>query len=591
MKVEMKKVLFLCIILLILTLLSGCQTQSEENTKSTSSHTTTDNLNLQITAPTDGRETSWGFTRVRGIVSQSGATLTVNDDSVQVAEDGSFESDYILLSEGHNELCVVATIGDEKVSQTISVIYTCKLHVSLSLNLEPDEDYFTETPAEIGGRVSDPRAEVTVNGRAVEIGTDGFFSVMLELAEEKNKITATAKLRDQVAQDTIEAIYVPLVPLSLNIAAQQDGYETQVNIFKVTGSVSDPEVKVLINDIAAPVTAAGAFYAYIELDEGVNQIDAIAIRGNESVADTIHVTYSPPATTPDDGMTLKVDSPQNNTEYRVNVIPVTGTISDPLATLVVNGMEAAVDEDGSFQGYTVLNEGENNIKIMAIKDLVKTTKNIIVTFTPALIVYLYDQPEQDVDYTKEPMTFIGKVNKPEASVTVDGQDVSVAPDGSFTAQVLLKEGSNQIKAVATIGDERDEAYIIYRVENGILLTVPGYSHFFDASSKFEQAITLEAGEIKRLNLELESRKDGPGRFYVRRLVHVEGEYGLMPLPWPKGLNVYLEPSEFIAYPNTTYSVDLVFKTTPELITGTYYFHFYYNMDNGFFSNGWIKVIV
>lgn len=581
----MKRIIILFVILLaallLITSVAGCWQQPEGNSGP---------LTLQIASPSDGRETSWGFATVDGVVSPPEAVVTVNGVTVKVDENGSFESDYILLDEGTNELRTVATLDGKKISKTVTVTYIFKLHVSISLNLEPGKDWFTESPAEIGGRVSDPRAEVIVNGKKAEVGRDGHISVMLELAEGQNSLTATARLGEQTDSDTREAIYVTPVSLNLDIEAPQDGHETQVDIVKITGAVSDPEARVLVNNVPALVTAAGAFSTYIELDEGENRIDAVAVRGSESVVDTIHVTYRHPSATTAEKPKLNIISPHDNAEFKVNLLPVTGTVSDAEATVLVNGIEAAVAVDGSFQGYAVLAEGENSIGVTALKGEVKTAKNIKVTFTPALVVYLeHPFPAMGVDYTKEPMVVTGKVNKLEARVTVNGKDTTVAADRSFTVQVQLKEGSNSIKAVATLGDERDEVYISFMVsETGFLSPVPGYSHFFAASLEYEHEITLSTGEIKRLGLTLETRKDGPGRFYGR-LFHVDREYGLMPQPMPGGLDAYLEPPEFIAYPNATYHFNLVFGTTLELDPGTYYLHFYHTFETGFYGSGWIEI--
>ncbi len=574
--------------LLIFALFVGCQAQGEDSPQSPSS--VPGSPTLQITSPTDGRDTSWGFITVAGIVSPPEAQVNVSGINVDVAEDGSFESDYILLNRGNNELRAVAILDGKTVSKTVTVTYTLKLHVSISLNLEQGKDWFTESPVEIGGRVSDPRAEVIVNGKKAEVGKDGFISVMLELAKGENQITAIAKLADQTDTDTRGAIYVPLAPLTLNTASPEDGSEIGLDLVRVTGTVSDPEAVVTVNNVKTLVTAAGSFYAYVDLDEGENKIAIIAVRGSDNVSDTVKVTYYPPAVPPTGAIELKVTSPQRNSAQRINLLPVTGMVGDSTATVLVDGREAIVSANGSFQGYAVLNEGENVIEVIAFKDTLKTIKNIEVSFTSPLVVLLWRSSSAiGVDYSKEPATFTGKVNKPGAKVTVDGKEVPVAPDGSFTAKVLLSKSSN-IKAVATLGDERDEYYVLTGVENGAILTVPGYSIFFRAKLHYEQTITLKAGETRRLPLKLETRKDGPGRFYGS-LVHVEREYGLMPLAWPQGLDAHLEPVEFVAYPNTVYDFNLVFKTTPDLARGAYYLHFYYAFENGFRASSWIKVTV
>jgi nitrogen fixation protein FixH len=588
----MKKLIAITALLLLVLILPGCQLHSENTPEQSPSQPdkTTGPLTLQVTSPFDGRETMWGFTTVNGIVSHPEAIVTVNGIGVEIAEDGSFDSDYILLSEGKNELTATATLNGEKVSETVTVTYTLKLHVSISLNLAPGEDWLTESPAEISGRVSDPRADVTVNSKKAVVGEDGRFTIVLELMEGINALTAIARLGDQIDRDTREAIYVRPVSLTLDIVAPEDGEETPVDLVKVTGTVSDPEAKVFVHDAEALVTTGGAFYAYLELDEGDNLIDTVAIRGNEKVVDTIHITYHPPDTAPAEKLTLRVAYPQHNAEYRVNVLPVTGTVSDPTAVVLVNGVEAMMAADGSFKCHAVLKEGENNIEVIAVKDVVKTTQDITVTFNPALVVYLnYPSAAQDVDYTKEPLTIGGWVNKPEAMVSVNDQSVPVAPDGNFTTQVMLEEGSS-VMAVATIGGERDEAGGRFTIKNGSPVPIPGVSLFFVWREKYEHEVTLKAGETKRFLVTIETRKDGPGKFYGK-LVHVEREYGLMPLPLPKGLDIYLEPAEFMAYPNTTYNIDLVLEATPELAPGTYFLHLHHNLENIRYGSGWLMVTV
>ncbi len=86
------------------------------------------------------------------------------------------------------------------------------------------------------------------------------------------------------------------------------------------------------------------------------------------------------------------------------------------------------------------------------------------------------------------------------------------------------------------------------------------------------------------------RKDGPVRFYGS-LFCVEQEYGKMPLAWPQGLDVYLEPPEFVAYPDTIYDFNLVFETSAGLATGTYRLLFYRSFEGGFRGSSSIKVIV
>jgi hypothetical protein len=577
----MRRVFIAAIVsLLILGICSGCRPQQ--------SVTNEGPLSLQVTSPRDGFETSWGFTTVSGIVSATEASVTVNGTPTSVSANGSFESDYLLLSEGANELHVVATLDDYEVSKTITIIYNLNLHVSLSLHLEPGEDWFKESPSEINGRVSDPRAEVTVNRKRADVSQSGFFSVMLDLTKGINQLTAVAKFGGQVAQDTEEAIYVPPVPLELNITTPSDGDESMTDLIKVAGTVSDPQAEVVINDVQAMVTTAGNFYAYSELDEGDNHIEAVATRNGEQTADEVYITYHPSEETEGD-IPLSITSPRSNAEYRVNLLPVTGTVGDSTATVIVNGAEAQVTSDGIFHGNAILEEGGNNIEIDAIKGNLRTSRSILVTFEPALVVYLDANWDSEIDYTKTSLTVTGRVNKPEATVTMNEHEVTVDPDGIFWAEVPLTVGSNTITAVATLGSEHDEAQLLFMVDkSGSISPVPGYSGFSNAIVRYEQEVSLRAGDTEQLDITLETRKDGPGEF-SGWLVRVADEYGLMPLSLPEGMDVYLDPPDLKAYPNTTYNLSLVFVTSDKLTPSTYYLHFYYNLEEWFYGSGWIKV--
>jgi hypothetical protein len=230
------------------------------------------------------------------------------------------------------------------------------------------------------------------------------------------------------------------------------------------------------------------------------------------------------------------------------------------------------------------------IEVIALNNTKKSSRTLTVNFTPPLLVTLGAETGPGVDYTKEPMPVSGTVNKPEANVTVNGNAVPVNEDGLFKAQVLLNEGSNQIKAIATLGDETDEMYILNFIENGNLGTVPGYSHFFDAVLKHESEVTLKAGETRRLAITLETRKDGPG-YFSGNFYYVDAEYNEQPLPWPDGLEIYLEPSGFTAYPNTTYDFDLVISITPEFRPGMYYIRTCFTFENGFYMGGWTRLTI
>jgi len=80
------------------------------------------NLSLAITSPEDGTNLTESPAIVNGTVSKPEATVAVNNIETEVAEDGSF-STQVELTEGENIITVVANLGEETVTETITVTY------------------------------------------------------------------------------------------------------------------------------------------------------------------------------------------------------------------------------------------------------------------------------------------------------------------------------------------------------------------------------------------------------------------------------------------------------------------------------------
>jgi len=72
---------------------------------------------------------------------------------------------------------------------------------------------------------------------------------------------------------------------------------------------------------------------------------------------------------------------------------------------------------------------------------------------------------------------------------------------------------------------------------------------------------------------------------------VGGEYEEDKLPMPDGLEMFMEPSSFMAYPNTVYRFSIMVETAPELAPGEYFILLEQHLEGAFDSRGWIRVTV
>jgi len=108
---------------------------------------------------------------------------------------------------------------------------------------------------------------------------------------------------------------------------------------------------------------------------------------------------------------------------------------------------------------------------------------------------------------------------------------------------------------------------------------PGKSHLSMARVLYDDSVSLKAGETKSLDVTLETRKSGPGRI-IYEISRV-----------PDGLDVSIEPSQFMAYPDTEYNSTITIKASPDLQPGKYRLSFGKNFERVFSGVGWIEVSV
>ena len=79
-------------------------------------------LSLEIISPEDKATSTESRVVVSGTVSDSGATVAVNDVEMEVSQDGAFSAE-VELTEGENEITVTALLGDLIATRTVTVTY------------------------------------------------------------------------------------------------------------------------------------------------------------------------------------------------------------------------------------------------------------------------------------------------------------------------------------------------------------------------------------------------------------------------------------------------------------------------------------
>lgn len=179
-------------------------------------------------------------------------------------------------------------------------------------------------------------------------------------------------------------------------------------------------------EVAASVEATdeGAFAADVELTEGENSLTAVTKLENGSTAPSEAVTIIRDQTAPE----LTITAPEDGSKTNKETVTVTGTASDDyLNKLTINGAKTDVKEDGTFSKRILLDEGVNEIKVVATDQAGNKAKQVI---------------ELEADYTA-----------PELENVKPDQDAQVQPGEtvviSFESEPGLEDATFYLKAPLT----------------------------------------------------------------------------------------------------------------------------------------------
>ena len=386
-------------------------------------------LALEITSPQSKSEVTLDVMTVSGIVSPPQATVTVNDGEVEVAEDGAF-STTVELDYGENTITVSATVeGQETVTKTVTITRV----LALEITSPEDNAEVMLSPIIVSGTVSDPLASVTVNDREVRVVDDGTFSTPVELDYVKNTIVISAVVEGQ--EPVTKTVTVSRV-LVLELTSPQYRVEVTNGQATITGIVAPPSATVTVNGQEVEVAGDGTFSTTVELDYGEN---TISVRATDPVTKTVTIIRL---------LTLELTSPQDKEEVSENQITVSGTVSDPLATVTVNDSEVEVAEGGTFSTTAELDYGENIIIVSAIAEGQEpVTKTVTITRVLALEL---TSPQDKEEVSENQITVSGTVSDLLATVTVNDGEVELAEDGTFSTTVELDYGENTIAVSAAV---------------------------------------------------------------------------------------------------------------------------------------------
>ncbi len=265
------------------------------------------------------------------------------------------------------------------VEKTFTVTYTKASGFSLVVASPKDQSVVQAPAIPISGSTS-PGAKVTVNGAPVTVSPAGFFTYVLQLADEAQEVTVRvdAVLGDNEASEERTVTYSPpRPPLFLTITSPVDGQYVKQSIFRIQGKTS-ARAKVTVNGTQANVSSTGIVtfdQQFTERDIGDYIFEISASDDTSEVTKSVAVKVDP--TSPQINVSVPVLSiplleGMQVTRTQRLIVNATDKTPDDQVTLEIqnNGAHEELTFNPGEQQYFNLEEGKNTYSIVAY-DLAK----------------------------------------------------------------------------------------------------------------------------------------------------------------------------------------------------------------------------
>lgn len=148
--------------------------------------------------------------------------------------------------------------------------------------------------------------------------------------------------------------------------------------------------------------------------------------------------------------------------------------TEPMAVVTINGEEAEVDADGMIEFTITLQEGKNEISYETADDIPNRATATLVLYLDTKAPVLTLTTEDYSLYTEASAYIMGQTDDKEAVITIGGEVIPVAPNGSFAKMVVLSKGINTfvVEAKDKIGNITTvEIHLVYPDKKLIILVI------------------------------------------------------------------------------------------------------------------------
>ncbi len=303
----------------------------------------------------------------------------------------------------------------------------------------PDNLVTRDSTLVLRGR-TEPNVTLTINGTVIPL-SDGTFAAPITLREGQNRFDLRvvdlagngAALRWTLFRDTVVS------PLLLS---PPNGSLTNQIRFNLTGTIeANSTVEV---DGQAVRVLGGRFLAVLLLVEGPNNL---TLNATDALGNEVHLnlTYILDATPPE----IHLTKPAQGIAAATNR-PTFGIAgwTEPGAVVYVND-QLASSFDGRFSRVVGLLDGANNVTVVAADGAGNSNSTVVVITLDTTPPVLNVTTPSDGSVTTAGMTTLKGHANENVTLRINGNDVLVRADGTFTSLASLAFSTNRFELVAT----------------------------------------------------------------------------------------------------------------------------------------------
>jgi hypothetical protein len=310
---------------------------------------------LVITYPKEGMLTNRSTITVTGQTEPGVKSLTINGAPVEVQWNGSFSVNVALVRGTNTITAEVLGNAGNRMKVVRTVFMDNEIHLSIQ---NPPENLVTSQVTLVIRGSTDTDCLLRLNDNILSVAQDGNFTLNYILTEGLNTLAFSVADGAGNTLRVVRRVTLDTVNPWIDVTSPDAGKTYKTNSITVKGTC-EAGISLTINGQNV-TTDTGSFSLQLSLlPEGTN---AVTVVGADIAGNTVTMQLSVQIDTA--APSLEIVEPLEGFRTQEKTVVVVG-ITEPGATVTVNGVRVTVDAFGKFSTSVTVEQGKNTITVKA----------------------------------------------------------------------------------------------------------------------------------------------------------------------------------------------------------------------------------